>query len=70
MRGSVVKASEFKSEDLDFDPLVEQGEGPFFLFFFLFLTLRVNACAICLCLHEPLPCVRHAPKCVRMLKIP
>ena len=64
-RGSVVSASEYKSEDPGFDPLAERGEGPFFLSF------RINSCADWFA-PEPSSSSRvlHAPKFVRVLKIP
>ena len=65
-RSSVATASEFKSKDTGFDPLVWQDEGQFFC------PSESTLVQTCLCL-TPLPlssCVRHAPKTVRMLKIP
>ena len=41
---SVVRASEFKTEDPGFDPLVEQGEGQFFC------PPELNRVQTCLCL--------------------
>ena len=63
-RGSVVRESEFKSEDPGFNPLVGQGEVQFFW------PCESTVVQISLCLHDPPSCVRHAPKFVRTLKIP
>ena len=62
---SVVRVSEFKSQDPGFDPSVGLGEGHFFL------SLRVNSCADLFTVPPELPsCVQHTPTFVRMLKIP
>ena len=59
---SVVRESEFKSEDPGFNPLAGQGEGQ------VFLSLRVDSCADLFVPDLP-SCVWHAPKFMRTLKI-
>ena len=51
------------SEGLGFDPWWSRVRGSFFC------PSESALVQTCLCLN-PLSCVRHAPKCVRMLKIP
>ena len=61
----MVSASEFKSEDLGFDPLAAGQDGGA-----VFLSLRVNSCADLFVPDPPLRVYSTAPKFVRTLKIP
>ena len=58
-----VTASEVKSEDPGFDPLVGQNEGQFFC---PSESTLVHICFV----PEPLLCVRHAPKMCAHVKDP
>ena len=63
LRSSVVRASaEIKSEDTGFDPLAEQDN--------VFSILLSQLTPVQTYLTALPDCVRHAPKCVRTLKIP
>ena len=61
--GSVVRESEFKSEDPGFDPWAGQGEGQFFC------PSEVNS-YVDLFLLDPPSCVQHAPKICAHVKDP
>ena len=55
-RSSVVRVSEFYSEDPGFDHEAGQGEGQFFCL--------SQSTLVHICVPDPTSCVRHAPKFV------
>ena len=63
VRSSVVRTSEYESEDPGFHPVAGRRVKA------IVMSFRVNSCADLFVTDLP-SCVRHAPKFVRTLKIP